>query len=154
MRLLARCRSGTRARWLLVDEAAALLLPLLRQLMGYFSHVLLTATVAGYEGTGRGFLLKFCEGLPRWHPLIFDEPLRWAAKDPLERWLAKTLLLEDADAPGRSQGKGTLCAAENGAGEPRRCIGRVEALTWRRPPAARQVFLSSTNPRPLPRIPH
>ncbi|AHF76284.1 Putative acetyltransferase [Sodalis praecaptivus] len=96
--LLARCREGARARWLLVDEAAALPLPLLRQLMGYFSHVLLTTTVAGYEGTGRGFLLKFCDGLPRWHPLVLDAPLRWSINDPLERWLTQTLLLEDADA--------------------------------------------------------
>ncbi|RLR17423.1 hypothetical protein D8L93_09335 [Sodalis-like symbiont of Bactericera trigonica] len=34
--LLARCRAGMSARWLLVDEAAALPLPLLRRLMGYF----------------------------------------------------------------------------------------------------------------------
>ncbi|RLR17424.1 hypothetical protein D8L93_09340 [Sodalis-like symbiont of Bactericera trigonica] len=49
-----------------------------------FSHVLLTTTVAGYEGTGRGFLLKFCETLPCWHPLRLDEQLRWRR---MIRWI-------------------------------------------------------------------
>ncbi len=138
--LLARCRAGMSARWLLVDEAAALPLPLLRQLMGYFSHVLLTTTVAGYEGTGRGFLLKFCETLPCWHPLRLDEPLRWAANDPLERWLTETLLLEDAEVVAFA-GEGAPQNTDAGAACAGRWrIGNVSARTWRRQPAARQAF--------------
>ncbi|BAE74996.1 putative acetyltransferase [Sodalis glossinidius str. 'morsitans'] len=138
--LLARCRAGMSARWLLVDEAAALPLPLLRQLMGYFSHVLLTTTVAGYEGTGRGFLLKFCETLPCWCPLRLDAPLRWAANDPLERWLTETLMLEDAEVVAPA-GKGAPQNTDAGAaGAGRWRIGKVGAQTWRRQPAARQAF--------------
>ncbi len=56
--------SAPLAEWLIVDEAAAIPAPLLQQLSGYFPRVLLTTTVQGYEGTGRGFLLKFCAALP------------------------------------------------------------------------------------------
>jgi tRNA(Met) cytidine acetyltransferase len=53
-----------RASWLIVDEAAAIPGPLLRQLVTRFPRTLLTTTVQGYEGTGRGFLLKFCASFP------------------------------------------------------------------------------------------
>lgn len=51
--------SDEQADWLVVDEAAAIPAPLLHQLVSRFPRTLLTTTVQGYEGTGRGFLLKF-----------------------------------------------------------------------------------------------
>ncbi len=96
--LLEHCRRHPAADWLLVDEAAAIPMPLLRQLIGYFPRVLLTTTVQGYEGTGHGFLLKFCASLPRWHKLTLQQPLRWAAGDPLESWLEEALLFERASS--------------------------------------------------------
>ena len=51
------------AQWLIVDEAAAIPAPLLFQLVQRFPRVLLTTTVQGYEGTGRGFMLRFCSSL-------------------------------------------------------------------------------------------
>ncbi|WP_413732204.1 tRNA(Met) cytidine acetyltransferase TmcA [Sodalis sp. RH20] len=93
--LLLQCRHHPAADWLLVDEAAAIPMPLLRELLGYFPRVLLTTTVQGYEGTGRGFLLKFCATLPRWHHLTLEHPLRWAKDDPLERWLGAALLFAE-----------------------------------------------------------
>jgi tRNA(Met) cytidine acetyltransferase len=98
--LLEHCRTHPAADWLLVDEAAAIPLPLLRQLISYFPRVLLTTTVQGYEGTGRGFLLKFCASLPQWHSLTLQQPLRWAAADPLESWLAEALLLDPVSSGG------------------------------------------------------
>ncbi len=92
--LLEHCRHHPAADWLLVDEAAAIPLPALRQLISYFPRVLLTTTVQGYEGTGRGFLLKFCASLPHWHNLTLRQPLRWATGDPLESWLADALLFD------------------------------------------------------------
>ncbi|HGM5490393.1 TPA: tRNA(Met) cytidine acetyltransferase TmcA [Serratia fonticola] len=81
--------------WLLVDEAAAIPGPLLQQLMGYFPRVLLTTTVQGYEGTGRGFLLKFCAGLAHWQPLSLQQPMRWAEGDALERVIDHALLFNE-----------------------------------------------------------
>ncbi|MEJ4045144.1 tRNA(Met) cytidine acetyltransferase TmcA [Erwinia sp. SLM-02] len=83
------------ADWLLIDEAAAIPAPLLRQLVALFPRVLLTTTVQGYEGTGRGFLLKFCAALPRVKHYKLDAPLRWAENDPLEELIAEALLFDD-----------------------------------------------------------
>jgi tRNA(Met) cytidine acetyltransferase len=84
------------ADWLIVDEAAAIPAPLLTQLVARFPRVLLTTTVQGYEGTGRGFILKFCAGLAQVRYFTLDEPLRWSRQDPLEAWINQTLLFEDA----------------------------------------------------------
>lgn len=100
--LLARCRQAAScqplADWLIVDEAAAIPAPQLRAMLPYFRHILLLTTVQGYEGTGRGFLLKFCaelqdSGVP-WHALTLNAPIRWAAGDPLEHTIAALLLLD------------------------------------------------------------
>ncbi len=82
--------------WLIVDEAAAIAAPILTQLAARFPRVLLTTTVQGYEGTGRGFILKFCARLERVRYFTLDEPLRWSRQDPLEQWLNQALLFEDA----------------------------------------------------------
>lgn len=83
------------ARWLIVDEAAAIPGPLLHQMVAGFPHVLLTTTVQGYEGTGQGFLLKFCAGFPGLHHETLSTPLRWAAGCPLEAFISRVLLFED-----------------------------------------------------------
>ncbi|MEH2919845.1 tRNA(Met) cytidine acetyltransferase TmcA [Samsonia erythrinae] len=95
--LLAHCRlhGAPDIDWLLVDEAAALPSSLLTSLLPYFPRVLLTTTVQGYEGTGRGFLLKFCAALPQCRVFTLDDPLRWAVNDPLERVLDQVLLFND-----------------------------------------------------------
>lgn len=95
--LLAYCQSGGEisADWLVIDEAAAIPTSQLKQLLSYFPRCLLTTTVDGYEGTGRGFLLKFCAELDNFTALSLDTPIRWAQNDPLERWLNKALLLDE-----------------------------------------------------------
>lgn len=84
------------AQWLIVDEAAAIPAPILQQLVQRFPRVLLITTVQGYEGTGRGFMLRFCATLPDVRYFQLDEPLRWSPNDPLEQWLSQALLFEDA----------------------------------------------------------
>lgn len=82
--------------WLIVDEAAAIPAPLLHALVARFPRVLLVTTIQGYEGSGRGFMLKFCAELERVRHFTLDEPLRWARHDPLEHWLNQALQFEDA----------------------------------------------------------
>ncbi|XOO19927.1 tRNA(Met) cytidine acetyltransferase TmcA [Edwardsiella ictaluri] len=94
--LLQRIEAGQALPgWLLIDEAAAIPAPLLQRLIVAFPHVLMTTTVQGYEGTGRGFLLKFCAALPDCRIHSLDRPLRWASGDPLEAWLNAALLFSD-----------------------------------------------------------
>jgi tRNA(Met) cytidine acetyltransferase len=87
--------SDERADWLVVDEAAAIPGPLLEQLVSRFTRVLLTTTVQGYEGTGRGFLLKFCARFAHPHYFTLTTPVRWAAGCPLERVVSNALLFDD-----------------------------------------------------------
>ncbi|MCA6960173.1 tRNA(Met) cytidine acetyltransferase TmcA [Pectobacterium odoriferum] len=98
--LLAHCRlhGAPSVDWLLIDEAAAIPSSVLSALLPYFPRILMTTTVQGYEGTGRGFLLKFCATLPQWRAFTLDEPLRWAVNDSLERVLDLALLFNEPEA--------------------------------------------------------
>jgi len=60
-----------------VDEASAIACPLLQQFVSYFLRVILATTVQGYEGSGRCFLFKFCDGLPAFRSLSLQQPMRW-----------------------------------------------------------------------------
>lgn len=82
---------------LLVDEAAGIPLPLLEKLLRHYSRIAFATTVHGYEGTGRGFALRFgrlIDSHSRGHRDIhLRVPIRWADKDPLEAWVFRALLL-------------------------------------------------------------
>ncbi|NIA88785.1 tRNA(Met) cytidine acetyltransferase TmcA [Rahnella aceris] len=106
--LLSLCREGavTDIDWLIIDEAAAIPTPMLSEIIAAFPRVLLTTTVQGYEGTGRGFLLKFCASLPRWHDLRLNSPIRWSSSDTLEPFISQ-LLLFDEHLPVAGQTGGT-----------------------------------------------
>ncbi|EMH0061505.1 tRNA(Met) cytidine acetyltransferase [Providencia rettgeri] len=97
--LLSFCRQkkNITADWLIIDEASAIPSYILRELVEYFPRVLLTTTVDGYEGTGRGFMLKFCASLQNFTALQLDEPMRFARNDPLELWLNQALLLQEPE---------------------------------------------------------
>ncbi|MEO3991772.1 tRNA(Met) cytidine acetyltransferase TmcA [Pseudocitrobacter cyperus] len=83
------------ADWLVVDEAAAIPAPLLEQLASRFPHLLLATTVQGYEGTGRGFLLKFCAHFPALQQFTLNTPVRWAQGCPLEAVVNDLLIFAD-----------------------------------------------------------
>lgn len=107
------------AELVLVDEAAAIPLPLVQALSTGAHLVLMASTINGYEGTGRALSLKLIqqlraqstnlkEGLPSastqshgtnlrvLRELQLTEPIRYALGDPVERWLNGLLCLDAA----------------------------------------------------------
>lgn len=84
--------------WLFVDEAAMIPLDILFRLTKAFKRVVLTTTIHSYEGTGRGFLLKFMAKNDRTlrHFELFT-PLRWQADDKLEAFIDDLLLCDCED---------------------------------------------------------
>ena len=111
--------SSHRADWLIVDEAAAIPGPLLEKLVARFPRVLLTTTVQGYEGTGRGFLLKFCGRFAGLQRYSLSTPVRWAAGCPLERVVASALLFDDTLIDRRPEGEVRLTSLTPTAWESR-----------------------------------
>jgi tRNA(Met) cytidine acetyltransferase len=102
--LSARGTAVSHCDLLLVDEAAAIPAPLLQRLLQHHSRIVFSSTVHGYEGTGRGFLIRFRQALdqyrPHWRQFELRTPIRWRAGDPLERWVFETLLLDaEPDSP-------------------------------------------------------
>jgi len=86
-----------KASLLLVDEAAAIPVYLLEQLLHIYHRMVFSSTVHGYEGAGRGFTLKFQQSLAdiclNWQALHIREPIRWRQGDPLEQFVFDTCLL-------------------------------------------------------------
>ncbi|MDX1636186.1 MAG: GNAT family N-acetyltransferase, partial [Marinobacter sp.] len=95
-------RERPTAGLVLVDEAAAIPAPQLSAILLAWPRVVYATTVHGYEGSGRGFTLRFRAQLerqsPGWHALTLSRPIRWAPEDPLEA-LVRRLFLLDAEAP-------------------------------------------------------
>lgn len=83
---------------LLIDEAAAIPVPLLTSFLHKYSECIFATTVHGYEGTGRGFSLRFFKELDKynssWLKLHMQTPIRWAENDPLEKWMFNLLCLD------------------------------------------------------------
>lgn len=83
---------------LLIDEAASIPLPMLGRILEIFPRIAFASTVHGYEGTGRGFILRFKELIERHcrgsKICTLSTPIRWAQDDPLESFLFEVLLLD------------------------------------------------------------
>ncbi|WP_434362710.1 GNAT family N-acetyltransferase [Parasalinivibrio latis] len=81
----------------IVDEAAAIPVPMLEQMLQKFSRICFSSTIHGYEGTGRGFATRFIRSLdekaPQWRRCQLSQPVRWEEGDPLEQWLFNLMLL-------------------------------------------------------------
>ena len=113
------------AELLVIDEAAAIPLPLVKKLMGPYL-VFMASTINGYEGTGRSLSLKLINQLREQsrgrtkadgetngtqdttpassrslREITLSEPIRYAAGDAVEKWLNRLLCL-DATLPTKS----------------------------------------------------
>ena len=88
---------------LLIDEAAAIPSPLLIQLLLHYSRIVFSTTLHGYEGTGRGFEIRFQKVLdqhtPEWNAIHLDTPIRWKQGDLLEKFVYQLLLLNVQQVP-------------------------------------------------------
>ena len=84
---------------LIIDEAANLPIPTLQSLCLYYKRILLSTTIRGYEGTGRGFLTRFIPWLKQhfhtYESVSLSTPCRWAPDDPVEDTLYRALQLDD-----------------------------------------------------------
>ncbi|KAJ6918949.1 LOW QUALITY PROTEIN: hypothetical protein NC651_013029 [Populus alba x Populus x berolinensis] len=95
---------------LVIDEAAAIPLPVVRSLLGPYL-VFLSSTVNGYEGTGRSLSLKLLQQLEEqsqissknvegslsgrlFRKIELSESIRYASRDPIESWLNALLCLD------------------------------------------------------------
>lgn len=113
------------AELLVIDEAAAIPLPLVKNLLGPYL-VFMSSTINGYEGTGRSLSLKLVKQLRTQsinassasaaaassgstgralREVTLDEPIRYARNDPIEHWLNDLLCLNcTANIPKLSAG--------------------------------------------------
>ncbi|KAK8812414.1 hypothetical protein WA158_007648 [Blastocystis sp. Blastoise] len=91
----------SQAELLVVDEAAAIPLPLTKKLLGNYICIL-SSTITGYEGTGRSLSIKLLNELRKnqgtsgtlLHEVVLEEPIRYSLNDPIEKWLYKLLCLD------------------------------------------------------------
>lgn len=87
-----------RADLLLIDEAAAIPQSMLPLLLKHYDKLIFSTTTHGYEGTGRGFVLKFYKLLdqarPEWKKNELHQPVRWQQHDWLEQWIEQLLFLD------------------------------------------------------------
>ncbi|GAB6071479.1 GNAT family N-acetyltransferase [Thiomicrorhabdus hydrogeniphila] len=88
----------TSADILMVDEAAHLPTPVLTEILKRHHRIVFATTLHGYEGSGRGFELRFKKHLnqqtPDWKNLTLTQPIRWSENDPLENAINQSLLLD------------------------------------------------------------
>jgi tRNA(Met) cytidine acetyltransferase len=79
----------------LVDEAASLPIHILIKLAKKFPRIVFSSTVYGYEGSGRGFEMRFIKQLSQLKPdfkrIHMSQPIRWYKHDTLEQFWFNTL---------------------------------------------------------------
>uniref|UniRef100_A0A669BNR4 RNA cytidine acetyltransferase n=1 Tax=Oreochromis niloticus TaxID=8128 RepID=A0A669BNR4_ORENI len=112
------------AELLVIDEAAAIPLPLVKKLLGPYL-VFMASTINGYEGTGRSLSLKLIQQLRQQsadsqqsmsaenrttntarlaaarslHEVSLHESIRYSPGDPVEKWLNELLCLDCLNIP-------------------------------------------------------
>ncbi|AWL12483.1 tRNA(Met) cytidine acetyltransferase [Saliniradius amylolyticus] len=89
-------REKPKLDWLFVDEAAALPAPTLIGLDKVYQRKAFSTTIHGYEGSGRGFEIRFKPYLqkhyPNWQHLELEQPVRWFEGDMLEAFWFRVMM--------------------------------------------------------------
>nr|XP_054761820.1 RNA cytidine acetyltransferase-like [Lytechinus pictus] len=122
----------SQAELVVIDEAAAVPLPLVKELLGPYL-VFMSSTINGYEGTGRSLSLKLLQQLRKQnatfgasssavnkptsslstgssasgrvlHEVTLEESIRYSEGDSVEKWLNKLLCLNVAEVQRISSG--------------------------------------------------
>ncbi|KZV81944.1 DUF699-domain-containing protein [Exidia glandulosa HHB12029] len=110
------------AELVVIDEAAAIPLPLVRNLIGPYL-VFMASTINGYEGTGRSLSLKLIQQLRETtqptlakdttasktrtlREIKLEVPIRYSTGDNVEKWLNALLCLDASVATGNKFGSG------------------------------------------------
>lgn len=82
---------------LLVDEAAAIPIQMLKPIVSTYKKAIFSTTVHGYEGTGRGFEYKLKPLLKQQYDsvteFVLSQPIRWYKDDMLEQAVNSLLAL-------------------------------------------------------------
>ncbi len=77
-----------------IDEAAAIPIAVLKKLVVSSDKLIIATTVDGYEGSGMGFLTKFQDHLIKHNfsvkTIELQTPFRWEANDPIEQFIFAT----------------------------------------------------------------
>ncbi|PKF60833.1 tRNA(Met) cytidine acetyltransferase [Psychromonas sp. psych-6C06] len=85
---------------LIVDEAAAIPVPMLEAITLQYSRLVFATTQHGYEGSGRGFALRFQQRLqtlaPQARSLHLEQPIRWSKNDPVEQFTLNNLCISQS----------------------------------------------------------
>ncbi|MCS7122296.1 MAG: tRNA(Met) cytidine acetyltransferase TmcA [Archaeoglobaceae archaeon] len=92
---------------IIVDEAAGIDVPVLWKIAEGVKYIVLSTTIHGYEGTGRGFAIRFLKKLESDEDyevvkIHMEEPIRYGKGDPIEKWLNDVLLLDAQPAELKS----------------------------------------------------
>jgi len=92
---------------LFVDEAAGIPTPQLEQLAQHYHRIVFATTEHGYEGSGRGFQLRFLRTLqqlqPQFRQLHLQQPVRFGVGDPLEALSFAWFQLERVESPAAAE---------------------------------------------------
>ncbi len=83
-----------RAGVVFIDEAAAIGPARVRRLVSEARKIVIATTVHGYEGSGKTFLQRLLDWLPKPRVVELSEPIRYLPGDPLEECIYRLFMLD------------------------------------------------------------
>ncbi len=97
----------TPGKLFIIDEAAAFPIGELQKLAQIHPEIVFSTTTDGYEGTGRGFWIKFrpllSQVAPDYQSFTLTQPFRYSSTDPVEALIHQILLLDSVKTEIRTK---------------------------------------------------